>query len=138
MEKTDDKKDFKRGVFWIVDGELLAIPYDEDAAEGLSKNRANYNHRLLWPEVRPEKCSRSYDYYPRGRVEYTPYGKPVIYMGMTVPYKFVYEIIEFFDISEEPYVKRDGSEHYMTEDERAEERRKRRRRKRRSFDLSER
>ena len=77
MKKTDDKKDFKRGVFWIVDGELLAIPYDEDAAEGLSKNRANYNHRLLWPEVRPEKCSRSYDYYPRGRVEYTPYGKPV-------------------------------------------------------------
>ena len=128
----------KRGVFWIVDGELLAIPYDEDAAEGLSKNRTNYNHRLLWPKVRPEKSIRRYDYYPRGRVEYTSYGKPVIYMGMSVPCRFIQEIIDFFDITEEPCVKRDGSEHYMTEAERAEERRKRSRRKRRSFDISER
>ena len=136
FNKTEQK--YKRGVFWIVDGELLAVAYDSDAAEGLSRNRTNYNHRLLWPKVRPEKSIRRYDYYPRGRVEYTSYGKPVIYMGMTVPYKYVQDIIEFFGITEEPRIHRDGSEHYMTEEERAEKRRTQHRRKRRRFEQAER
>ena len=117
-----------RGVFWIVEGKLLAVPYDEDAAEGLSKNGFNYNHRLLWPYVCPKGCRKRYDYYPRGRVEYTNYGKPIIYMGLSVGPKFVPEIIEAFDIKEDPLIRHDGSGHYMSEKERLDKQREKRRR----------
>ena len=121
-----NEKANKRGVFWIVDDELLAVPYDEEAAEGLSKNRTNYNHRLLWPKARKKGYERAYDYYPRGRVEYTSYGRPVIFMGMSVEPRFVPEIKKAFEIEEEPLINRDGSEHYMSYMEREEEDRKRR------------
>ena len=117
-----------RGVFWIVEGKLLAVPYDEDAAEGLSKNGFNYNHRLLWPHVCPKGCRKRYDYYPRGRVEYTNYGKPIIYMGLSVGPKFVPEIIEAFEIREDPIIRRDGSGHYMSEKERLDKQSEKRRR----------
>ena len=88
------------GVFWIVEGKLLAVPYDEEEAEGLSKNGFSYNHRLLWPRACPEGCRKRYDYYPRGRVEYTDYGKPVILIGHSVEKKYIPEIIEAYEIRE--------------------------------------
>ena len=72
-----------RGVFWIIDDKLYAVPYDETAAEGLAKNRTNSNHRLLWEHIRPKGSNKAFDYYPRGRVEYTPKGKPLIFMGLS-------------------------------------------------------
>ena len=49
MNETD--KTPIRGVFWIVEGKLLAVPYDEDATEGLSKNGFNYNKIIKgWAE----------------------------------------------------------------------------------------
>lgn len=71
----ENRKTHKCGVFWIVEGELMAVPYDEDAAEGLSKHGNNYNYRLLWPHVRPKGTNRQFDYYPRGRVEYNTQGR---------------------------------------------------------------
>ena len=122
----------KRGVFWIVDGELLAVPYDEDAAEGLSKNRTNYNHRLLWDHVRPPASCRRFDYYPRGRVELSSEGKPLIFMGLSVEMSYIPQILEAFGITDEPRIKRDGSEHYMSYKEREERDRQRRRNKRKN------
>ena len=124
----EDKKPHKRGVFWIVDDELLAVPYDEDAAEGLSKKGSNYNHRLLWEHVRPKKSNRRFDYYPRGRVEYTAQGKPVIFLGLSVEQKYISEICEAFEITDKPYVRYDGSTHYTSEKEREEKRDKKRKR----------
>ena len=126
MNETD--KNQIRGVFWIVEGKLLAVPYDEEEAEGLSKNGFSYNHRLLWPRACPEGCRKRYDYYPRGRVEYTDYGKPVILIGLSVEKKYIAEIIEAFEIKEKPMIRREGSDHYMSEKERMEKQREKRRR----------
>ena len=122
-----------RGVFWIVDDELLTILYDEDSAERLSKSPANYNHRLFWNQVRPEGNCRQFDYYPRGCVEMTSRGKPVIFMGMSVDMRFIPQIIEAFGITEEPRIMCDSSENYMSYEER-ERRRRRNKRKIRRFD----
>ena len=126
MNETD--KNQIRGVFWIVEGKLLAVPYDEEEAEGLSKNGFSYNHRLLWPRACPEGCRKRYDYYPRGRVEYTDYGKPVILIGHSVEKKYIPEIIEAFVIREKPTIRYEGSGHYMSEKERTEKQREKRRR----------
>ena len=125
MNETD--KNQIRGVFWIVEGKLLAVPYDEEEAEGLSKNGFSYNHRLLWSRACPEGCRKRYDYYPRGRVEYTEYGKPVILIGHSVEKKYIPEIIEAFEIGEKPVIRYESSGHYMSEKERTEKHREKRR-----------
>ena len=51
-----------KGVFWLIDGELLAVPFLADAPEGLSKSGTNYNHKLLWESVRPEGCREAFDH----------------------------------------------------------------------------
>ena len=102
-----------RGIFWIVEGKLLAVPFKEGDIYGLSESGDNYNHRLKWPYVRPEGCRRKpFDYYPRGRVEYTNKGKPKIYMNHHVDEKFIKEIMTAFELTEEPVIDIDGSKHY--------------------------
>lgn len=113
-----------RGVFWIINNELLAIPYDEDATEGISKNRNNYNHRLLWEHVRPKGVNKPYNYYPRGRVEYTPKGKPLIYLGLSVDPSFISQICEAFDITDEPKIHYDGSDHYSSNEDPSKQRKR--------------
>ena len=54
------------GVFWLIDDEILAIPYNEGAFVGIAKSGNNYNHRLLWEFVKPKHCNKPFDYYPRG------------------------------------------------------------------------
>ena len=72
----------KKGVFWLIEpGELLAFPYEEGESLGLSKSGNNYNHTLLWEHVKPKGCNNPFDYYPRGRVEISNKGKPVVYMN---------------------------------------------------------
>lgn len=117
-----------RGVFWIIDDKLYAIPYDETADDGLSKNRTNYNHRLLWEHVRPKGINKRFDYYPRGRVEYTPKGKPLVFLGLSVDRKFIPQICEAFELTEEPRIHYDGSEHYMSHEERMKQRGRRKNR----------
>ena len=41
----------KRGVFWVVDGELVAFPFDETATQGIAKSGKTYNHKLLWKYI---------------------------------------------------------------------------------------
>lgn len=103
----------KRGVFWLVDkGELLAFPYEDGETIGLSKSGNNYNHKLLWDHVKPRGCNKPYDYYPRGRVEISNKGKPIVYMNRNIGMDSIEMIMEAFDLQENPKVHYDGSEHY--------------------------
>ena len=59
-----------KGVFWLIDGKIRAVPFDEQKYEyGISKSGDSYVHRKIWKEIKPRKCRYPYNYYPRGRVE---------------------------------------------------------------------
>ncbi len=103
----------KRGVFWLLDdGELLAIPFDEESTIGLSKAGNNYNHKLLWDYVKPRGCNKPFDYYPRGRVELSNKGQPVVYMNRNIDENALEKIMSAFELNEAPKDHYDGSRHY--------------------------
>ena len=101
-----------RGVFWIVEEELKAYVFEPDAEYGVAKSGSTFSHKLLWPHVRPSKCKKEFDYYPRGRVDYNGKGRPVIYMNPNISEAYVEQIVKAFELTEKPIVKYDGSEHY--------------------------
>ncbi len=101
-----------RGVFWIVEEELMAFPFDEKITYGIAKSGKTYNHKLLWEYIRPKGCNKAFDYYPRGRVDMTGKGRPIIYMSPHVDKKFIPEILMAFGIKENPIIKYDSSRHY--------------------------
>ena len=103
----------KRGVFWLIGTELLVCIFEEGASVGISKSGDNYNHQLLWDHVKPRKCNKSCDYYPRGRVEISNKGKPVIYMNRNIGEEYIPMIMDRFGLSETPKIHYDGSEHYL-------------------------
>ena len=43
----------KRSVFWVVEGKLLAFPFDETATVGIAKSGNTFNHKL-----RNQNCFR--------------------------------------------------------------------------------
>lgn len=102
----------KKGVFWVIDGTLMACPFEQGSTEGLSKSGDSYNHKLLWESVRPKGCNKPYDYYPRGRVEFSNKGKPIVYMNRNIGEDTLKEIMSAFCLAEIPKVHYDGSEHY--------------------------
>ena len=101
-----------RGVFWIIEDELRAYPFEEGAEVGVARAGNTFNHRLLWEYVKPRKRKKPFDYYPRGRVDYDGHGRPVIYMGFHVDEEYVEQIKQVFELTEEPVIKYDGSDHY--------------------------
>lgn len=101
-----------RGVFWIIDDKLLSFPFTKCYFEGVAKSGNTYNHKKLWPNVKPKGCNHPYNYYPRGRVEITIKGKPIIYMNPTIDESFIPEIKVQFGLSREPKIEYDHSEHY--------------------------
>ena len=104
----------KRGVFWLIDDEILAVPYEDGAEVGIAKSGKNYNHRRLWEYVRPKKCKKPFDYYPRGRVEFTTNGKLIIYLNSNIGEQYITKIMEKFGIAEVPKIHYDGSNHYKS------------------------
>ena len=80
--KISEAKEQSRGVFWIVDNELLAFPFINDSY-GVSKSGLTYNHEKLWKEL---KVGRNipYNYYPRGRVEFSSSGRPIVWMNPNI------------------------------------------------------
>jgi len=100
----------KRGIFWIVDGELLAFPFDENDTEGIAKSGNTYNHKLLWESKKPN--NKPFDYYPRGRVDINSKGEAVIYMNPNIGEEFIPKIKAAFGITSEPVIKYDNSENY--------------------------
>ena len=100
----------KRGVFWLIDeGELLAFPYEEGDIIGVSKSGDNYNHKLLWERVKTKGCNKPFDYYPRGRVEISNKGKPVVYMNPYIGEESIELIMAALELNEEPLIHYDGS-----------------------------
>lgn len=75
-EKEMCKTSFpKNGVFWIIEGKLLAFAFEEEIyPEGIAKSGTTYNHKKLWKAVHPKGCGEPYNYYPRGRVHITKDG----------------------------------------------------------------
>ena len=101
------------GVFWLIDDELLAVPFDKDKyPDALSKSGNTYNHKRLWPLVKPTGCNKPFDYYPRGRVVFSNMGEIIIYMNPDIDEKHIAEIKSAFDIQDEPVIRYDFSEHY--------------------------
>ena len=102
----------KRGVFWAVDGELMAYPFDEGATEGVAKSGNTYNHRLLWDSL--GISSRPYNYYPRGRVDIDSKGRGGIYLNPSISDDlYVEQIVAACGLADIEYrVKADYSEHY--------------------------
>ena len=101
-----------RGVFWIIEDELKAYIFEENAQYGVAKSGNNFNHKLLWDHIKPAKCRFPYDYYPRGRVEYNGKGKPIVYMNPNIDKKYIPQIMDAFELTDEPKVDYDGSKHY--------------------------
>lgn len=108
---TAMEKELSRGVFWIVDDELLAFPFLDDGI-GVAKSGNTYNHKRLWNDVKPRGCSMPYNYYPRGRVDITNRGKAVIYMNPNIADDWIPYIRQEFGIREHPTIRYDFSEHY--------------------------
>lgn len=71
-----------KGVFWLIDGEIWAVPFDEQKYKyGISKSGDSYVHRKIWEEIRPRKCR---------------YHIIIILVGgLKLPQKSVYSIYEF-------------------------------------------
>ena len=81
-----------KGVFWIVEGRLLAIPFDHAHPYGLAKSGDTYVHKKIWEYVRPKGCKKPYNYYPRGRVETKNNGSAVVYMNPNIGEDYIKDI----------------------------------------------
>ena len=104
-------REASRGVFWVVDDQLLAFPfYDAYEGNGIAKAGNTFNHKKLWQDVKPAGCSKPYNYYPRGRVDLTAKGS-VIFLNPRIT-AFVPDIKVAFGLRDEPRVILDGSDHY--------------------------
>ena len=101
-----------KGVFWLIDDELLAFPFDGSYPEGTAKSGDTYNHKLLWDIVHPKGCRKPFDYYPRGRVELSGKGKAVIYMSPHIGHEYIEVIKIKFRLIGDVTVKYDNSRHY--------------------------
>lgn len=105
-------KEMSRGVFWIINDELLAFPFTDEYSEGIAKSGNTYNHKKLWNEIKPKGCNKPYNYYPRGRVEISNKGKPIIYMNPNVDDSFIPLIRTEFGLRESLTIRYDNSQHY--------------------------
>lgn len=103
-------KEPTRGVFWIIDGRCVAYPFYENATQGVAKSGKTYNHKALWKEIGKQKVP--YNYYPRGRVEFSAKGKPVIYANPNIDEYDIQSVKQTFGLREDPIVRYDPSEHY--------------------------
>ena len=77
-----------KGVFWLIEGNILSVPYDEKFPYGVSRSGDTYVHKKIWEYVRPEACKKPYNYYPRGRVEVKKNGTVVVYMNPNIYLKY--------------------------------------------------
>lgn len=101
------------GVFWVIEDELFAYPFGTvDTYNGMAKSGATYNHKRLWADVKPKGCNKPYNYYPRGRVELSNKGKPIIYMNPNIDVSLIDDIKAKFGLRENPVIRYDYSVHY--------------------------
>lgn len=102
-----------KGVFWEIDGMIFAFPFKEHYFSfGLAKSGDTYAHKKLWQEVKPKRCNKPYNYYPRGRIEINSKEKAILYMNPNVDESLIPEIMIQFGLKEYPKVIYDNSSHY--------------------------
>lgn len=106
-------KEESRGVFWVIDNQLLAFPFYGDSTIGVAKSGNTYNHKKLWKEICPREYRKyPYNYFPRGRVELSNKGKPIIYINPNIEDSTIQDIKVEFGLLGEPTIKYDNSQHY--------------------------
>ena len=104
-----------KGVFWLIDGEIWAVPFDEQKYEyGISKSGDSYVHRKIWKEIKPQKCRYPYNYYPRGRVEITSKNLCILYMNPNIGEEYIDEIMKKFGLVSVAKIIYDNSSHYRS------------------------
>ena len=101
-----------KGVFWLIDGNILAVPYNENFSYGLSRSGDTYVHKEIWEYVRPKGCKEAYNYYPRGRVEINRKGKAIIYLNPQIDEKYLDIIRTKIHLGDNRRVIYDYSRHY--------------------------
>ena len=112
IKTTTMADEMSRGVFWVIDGKLLSFPFYEYSSEGIAKSGNTYNHKKLWSTVKPRGCNKPYNYYPRGRVDISNKGNPVIYLNPNIDESFIPQIKSEFGLRVTPKLFYDHSEHY--------------------------
>lgn len=102
-----------RGVFWVVDGELLAFPFHGDACVGVAKSGNTFNHKKLWEAL--SVSGKPYNYYPRGRMDINNRGRISIYLNPNINTEDVIAKVKgAFGIQGQSFrVCPDYSEHYQ-------------------------
>ena len=106
-------KETSDGVFWIVEGELLAYPFGSvSTLDGVAKSGNTYNHKRLWNDIKPKGSKYTYNYYPRGRVVIDSQGRPTVYMNPNIDESFIKDIKIEFGLRTEPRIIYDNSNHY--------------------------
>lgn len=105
-------KELSEGIFWDIDGELLAYPFGSVDTSGVAKSGTTYNHKRLWEDLKPKGSKVPYNYYPRGRVVLDNKGRPVIYMNPNVSESLISDIRTEFGIRGDVRIQYDNSNHY--------------------------
>lgn len=133
MNKINEDSQLYKGIFWITDLDNISnnelyfqIPVDflgnidpsVDRIRLNSKNNDNYNHKNMWNDLSSRQThNKSFDYYPRGRVEIMN-GKAVIYANPNICTSEVVDWIkDRFNLTNHNGIKSvkvmpDHSEHY--------------------------
>ena len=104
-------KETARGVFWVIENRLFAYPFYHNATDGIAKSGVTFNHKKLWPSIKPKGCNQPYNYYPRGRVDFDNKGRPIIYLNPNIV-NFVPQIRQEFGLRTEPKIFPEHSDHY--------------------------
>lgn len=101
-----------RGVFWVIDGKVVAFPFNDEETDGVAKSGLTYNHKKLWKALNVTGKRVPYNYYPRGRVDFNNRGKPIVYINPNIDDYDLKEVKLQFGLREDPIVKIDNSQHY--------------------------
>lgn len=121
MEQEKNTPKEINGVFWVVEGEIIAIPFTkrmrEKYPDAVSESGETFNHEKLWKEIKPEGCDKPYNYYPRGIVvNFKRAGAsnrtPQVYASQHINLLTVHEVVRAFGQGKYFHLRYDYSEHY--------------------------
>lgn len=105
------------GLFWVTESEIIAVPFTEETramfSNALSISENTFTHLKLWNAVKPRKCNKPYDYYPRGRVATFPANETIIYANPNISEENIAVIATVFCVGKGYTVRRDYSEQYQ-------------------------
>ena len=110
-------KESSNGIFWYIDDrkELLSYPFGSvSSINGIAKSGTTYNHKRFWNEIKPNGSKKSYNYYPRGRVDWDDQGRATIFVNPNIDEGVLNEVKLAFGIRplDVCRIQYDYSEHY--------------------------